>query len=355
MRIIHFSCVAPPEIGGIGRVASKEVSSLQALGHDAHLVSLTTHAGFRFGNAGSIHALKHFVDGADIVHLHYPFYGTMEELARLRRQGAIKKLVVTLHMDATATGIRGSIFRLHRALFQKKILDAADVLLASSRDYVEHSSFADVAARTIELPFGIDEEIFRPGEADHEKFGLKKDAPVVLFVGGMDTAHAFKGIPHLLNAMVSLSDTQLLLVGDGDQRKHFEKMAMTLGITDRCHFVGKLKDEDLVKAYRTADVFTLPSTSGAEAFGLVALEAQACGVPVVASNLPGVRTVVSSDGRRVPPGDENALAQALKEVTEGRGDMARAVRCRDFVLERFTWKKHMEGLIQAYENRSSHE
>lgn len=351
MRVIHLSCTAPPDIGGIGRVAAKEVALLNAQGIEAYQVSLSTHAGFRFGNAGSIHALEHFVRDTDIVHLHYPFYGTAGAVARLKRKGVIKKLVMTVHMDATAGGLRGLVFDFHRRFFQDQILSTADALLVSSRDYARHSSYRSVAETAIELPFGVDEQLFSPGVGDPVRFGLSPEKPVVLFVGGMDTAHAFKGVEVLLRAMGRLNGVQLLLVGEGDRRKTYEAQSVALGIAERCHFVGKLGEEMLAFAYRSADVLVLPSTSAAEAFGLVAIEAQACGIPVVASNLPGVRTAVANGetGLLVPPGQEGELAQALSRVIFDEGTAhAMAQRARARVLERFTWTAHMDGLIQTY-------
>lgn len=351
MRIIHFSCIAPPDIGGIGRVAAMEVASLVERGVDAHLVSLTTHAAFRFGNAGSIHAVEHLVRDADIVHLHYPFYGTAGTLARLRREGTIKRLVVTLHMDATSRGPKGWLFDLYRAAFQPKILASADALLVSSKDYAAHSSFASVADKAIELPFGVDEVRFSPGPSDRSRFGLSDSIPVILFVGGMDRAHAFKGVDVLLRAAVKVPDAHLLLVGDGKLRKSYERLASDLGIVSRCHFAGSVKDDGLVAAYRSADVLAFPSTSAAEAFGLVAVEAQACGIPVVASNLPGVRTVVADGetGFFVPVRDVDALADRLNRILKDadvRRKMGESARQR--VLDKFTWTKHMDGLMKVY-------
>jgi glycosyltransferase involved in cell wall biosynthesis len=351
MRVIHLSCVAPPDIGGIGRVAAKEVALLKEHDIDAHHVSLTTHAGFRFGNAGSVHALDHFVRDADIVHLHYPFYGTAGAVARLKRNGTIKRLVITLHMDATAGGPKGAIFELHRKLFQDKTLSVADMLIVSSRDYARHSSYRRVAERAVELPFGVDEKLFSPGRGNRARFNLSEDKPVVLFVGGMDKAHDFKGIDILLAAIARLKDVQLLLIGEGGMRKEYASRADTLGIGGRSMFAGKLAEANLVTAYRSADVLALPSTSAAEAFGLVAVEAQSCGIPVVASDLPGVRTVVADHetGILVPPKDEAALAQALLRLTSDRATAERMSRqARERVLERFTWSAHMVKLEELY-------
>ena len=134
-------------------------------------------------------------------------------------------------------------------------------------------------------------------------------------------------------------------------RKDYEGLAEKLGVAARCEFRGRVAQDDLAAAYQGADVLVLPSISGAEAFGLVALEAQSCGLPVVASDLPGVRTVVAHEqtGLLVQPRDERALSQALTRLCADpilRRQMGERARAR--VLERFTWDKHTDELIQIY-------
>ncbi len=353
-RVVHFSCVAPPDIGGIGSVAAEEVLRLQNLGFDAHLISLTTHPSTRFGNAGNIYGIEHFVREADIVHLHYPFFGTAKKLATLRTSGKISRLVVTFHMDATAKGVKGRIFDLYRSRIQPEILSAADAILVSSLDYARESSAKDFESKFIELPFGIDEHEFYPIEEKENEAsaGIKRIPNQILFVGGMDTAHAFKGVDHLLHALVELPEARCVLVGDGDLRASYESLARKLGLERRVQFKGRLDRKDIVREFQSATVFAFPSTSSAEAFGLVAVEAQACGTPVVASNLPGVRTVVRNGetGFLIPVGDRHALAASLKKLLDDPALLSRfSSAARKNVLANFTWARHMDGLVRVYE------
>jgi glycosyltransferase involved in cell wall biosynthesis len=136
-------------------------------------------------------------------------------------------------------------------------------------------------------------------------------------------------------------------------RPSYERLAVSLGLQDRVRFVGRLNDVDVPLFYRSLDLCVFPSTSSAEAFGLVALEAQGCGIPVIASDLPGVRTVIQDGktGLLVKPNDKRALAQAIDEILRDP-DRRRLMgeRARQNVLERFTWSKHMEGLMGVYES-----
>lgn len=353
MRILHLVCVSPPDVGGMGAVAAHEVAMLRECTIDAGIISLTTHALIRIGNVGLIRSLDRLVRSADIVHLHYPFYGVAGRVAALKRKGHIKKLIMTLHMDATAPGWKGKIFDLHRKWWQSEIVDTADALIVSSRDYAEHSSFRTIASRVIEIPFGVNETTFIPGSVASDRFGIPSDANVVLFVGGMDTAHAFKGVDVLLRSLARLPATAWgVFVGDGNLRSQYEKVANELGLQRRVRFLGRVSEMDLPDVYRLAKVVACPSISGAEAFGLVAVEAMACGIPVVASALPGVRTVVDNEvtGYVIPPKDVFALTarlQCLLEHPELRTRLGRAGRER--VLARYTWGRHMDGLLSVYE------
>ncbi len=408
MNVLHLSCIAPPETGGIGQAASEIVKRLRDRGVDATLAAPAKRSKteekdpawvtrlpslFRIGNAASLSGLKPLMKAADVVHLHYPFFGTAEAVAQdclwMR-----KPLVMTFHMDATSDGLASMVFDssilsrvvglqalrkllvaipdgFYRLAVQPAVLRAAKKIFVSSFDYADHSSLKGFRKahpeQVIELPFGVDHAHFLLASRESRVasrrtlFGddsrlATHDARIIGFVGGMDAAHAFKGLPVLLKAMTQLPENvHALLVGDGPQRASFEKMATELGIAARCHFVGRVPSEKLADAYRAMDVFAFPSTNQAEAFGLVAVEAMSCGIPVVASNLPGVRSVVAdgTTGLLVPPSDPTVLADALRRLLENdslREGMGRAARER--VVSRYDWGRHVETLMQIYRDVS---
>jgi glycosyltransferase involved in cell wall biosynthesis len=370
MRIVHICSVAPPQGGGMGAVAYQEVKRLRALGMDATLVAPNTtfniqHStnedgvshlpAYRIGNVGRLMGLDLIVKDADVVHLHYPYYFTAGRLAALRRQGKIKKLVMTLHMDATDKGWRWLAAEGHRRLFQKRVLDAADLLLVSTLDYARHSSFAPWVEdpRLHELPFGVDTETYRPSSLvpSPSSFGIPEGAKVVGTVSVMDRAHPFKGIDVLLRAAAILSpDVHVLLVGDGDRRKNYEQMAKELGFGERVHFTGRLEQSDLVKALQSMDVFAFPSTSRAEAFGLAMLEAMACGIPVVASDLPGVRAVAQGAGLIVPVNEPVALAESLRRLLDDSTSRMNFSKAALSKATQYSWDNHTRVLLAHYQN-----
>ena len=369
MRIIHLSCVAPPEIGGIGSVALREVAGLRGRGIDARLIAPemvegqadTDTRGFverlpawRLGNGAVLKGLSSKINQADVIHLHYPFFGVAEWLLWRRRRIPV---VMTFHMDATPQGWKGVVAAFQRLLIQPFLLSHAATVLVSSYDYAQRSSlepwYAAHPDRVKELPFGVDTEVFCPGPAVRPRFMIPENAPTFIFVGGLDKAHSFKGIFELLLAFSKIEPSaHLMVVGEGDLRPAYEEQARTLGVSLRVHFLGRLDQATLVDAYRSADVFVFPSTTSAEAFGLAALEAEACGKPVIASDLPGVRTVVQQgvSGLLVQPKNIEGLSSAMASLTANPEQRIRmGDGARRLAVERFSWEKHLDGLIEVYQ------
>ena len=339
MRVAVVVSTYPPYPGGMGNAAASHVEALKAAGHDVVVFSpgVNLRPLFRVGNSACVPQLLWRLRGFDAVELHYPFFGGAEWVWLWKRTfGRRKRLAVMYHMDAVGSGLFGAIFRLYRALFLKPILRAADVVLTASRDYLASSQAAFIRddARVRETPFGVDTERFRP------RPDIRKEEPLALFVGGLDRAHYFKGVPVLLEAFARtlkvLPEARLAIVGDGDLRASYERRALELGIEKRVWFVGKAPDAHLQECYGHARVHVLPSVDRSEAFGIVTLEAAACGVPSIVSDLPGVRTVVEDGvtGLRVAPGDVAALARALTDLLNagsraeamGRAARERALR-----------------------------
>ncbi|MFA7087799.1 MAG: glycosyltransferase, partial [Patescibacteria group bacterium] len=147
---------------------------------------------------------------------------------------------------------------------------------------------------------------------------IKKNRLDLLFVGGLDTAHYFKGVDILLKSLSGITSRpwRLLIAGEGDRRPYYESLAVKLNLEKKVEFRGKLTDEELVRSYQNSDLLILPSINNNEAFGLVLIEAMACGVPVIASNLPGVRNVFNNhqQGLLVEPGNADDLKKKLEFI-----------------------------------------
>jgi glycosyltransferase involved in cell wall biosynthesis len=207
----------------------------------------------------------------------------------------------------------------------------------------------------VEVPDGVDSDHFCPeGDSEVRKgYRIPEEAKLILFVSALDRAHHFKRLDLLLQAVSKLpEDCWLLVVGDGDMRHTFEEQAASLGIAGRTVFAGRIDHHDLPSFYRCADLKVLPS-SPPESFGLVLVESLACGTPVVASDIPGVRTVVDEgqDGFLVQSENLQALVTGLQSMLaispEKRQRMGLAGRRK--VEARYTWRGIVEQLLDLYE------
>ena len=375
MRIAHVTATFPPSYSGTGVVCYYNALGLARLGHPVTVFTAadaSTQAAdpteftvrrlpalFRLGNAPFLPGLLR-LSGFDLVHLHYPFYFGAE-MVWLGALSSGLRYVVTYHQDVLFPGLLRWPERLHHRMVGKRILDRASRILATSLDYARASRLqpwlGQGPQKVQELPNGVDAERFRPGldsSAWRARYGLRTAERVVLFVGALDRAHYFKGVPVLLQALASLKgeNTRLLLVGEGDLRASYEQQAHLLGLSDRVRFCGRVSDRDLPAHYALCDLLVLPSTTLGEAFGVVLLEAMACGKPVVASNLPGVRSVVSDgqDGLLVRPRDVPDLATKMQMLLDD------APRCQEMgklgrakVEARYNWPVIIPRLLQVYE------
>ncbi len=244
--------------------------------------------------------IRRELDAFDLVHLHYPFFGTAGIVRKWKKSHPQTPLVITYHMDTRAPDWRGLIFKLYAKFWMPGILRSADALVTSSFDFMAQSDarvlFAADKSAWHEIPFGVDADTFQPRPKPEElfkQFNLNPTKETLLFVGGLDKAHYFKGVPILLDALVKLQygykkDLQVIIAGDGDLRPQFEERARITKLSS-VRFVGHVDDEMLPYVYNMADLFVLPSINRGEAFGLVLLEAMASGVPVIATDLPGAK------------------------------------------------------------------
>ena len=371
MKIAQVVSTFPPYKGGMGNVAYHFSHSLIAFNHHISVLtplydadkalaheSLSTGLEVKrlkpllaFGNAAVLADLPAALKGADIIHLHYPFYGSAFLVALYRclfpRQC---RLLVHYHMDTRARGWKGLVFDWYRYLIAPWVFRAADVITCASLDYVKHGDLASYYAKHkqkfVQVPFGVDTARFFPGEQQ-----LKQ----ILFVGGLDKAHYFKGLDILFNAFAGLAGRlegySLMVVGSGDLLADYRSLAAELGISDRVIFRDRVDDLELATIYRESAFLVLPSINSGEAFGLVLLEAMSSGIPVIASNLPGVRSVFKNGqhGYLAEPGDADDLAKKIWQLA-GNDQLRQAMgeAARQLVLERYTWRKAADQLNELY-------
>jgi glycosyltransferase involved in cell wall biosynthesis len=245
---------------------------------------------------------------------------------------------------------------------ERQILEQSDCVVATSpqeldqlRSFVSHKGNIEV------IPCGTDTQIFRqlPQSDARSQLGLSETEKIVLYVGRFDPR---KGIETLVRsfAKVATANTitplRLVIVGgshtdqaDNWEQARIQQLVQELGIADQTTFVGAVSHERLPLFYTAADVCVIPSHY--EPFGLVAIEAMACGTPVIASNVGGLKFTVVPDetGLLVPPQDIDGFAIAIEQVLNREDWSAQAsTKAAHWVQENFSWTGVAAQLSELY-------
>ncbi len=359
-----------PTYGGSGAVATELGLGLARRGHEVHFISYAQP--FR---------LIHFIDGVyfhevevnryplfeyppyslalavtmhevarrealDLLHVHYAIpHATAGWIARdmLRDGGRDVKLVTTLHgTDITLVGQDPSYWSITRFSIEK-----SDRITAVS-DWLRERTHRDFDCErcAIEvIPNFVDPKIYDRDRYRGRHLLARAGEKVVMHISNF---RAVKRIPDLMQVFARVAHAvpaRLILVGDGPERQRAAEIAADLGIGERVVFLGKI--DSVAELLASADLFLLPSEQ--ESFGLVALEAQASGVPVVGSSGTGLDEVVEHGvtGYLHTVGAVEAMAASAISVLsdEARWD-AFSGASRDRALERFT----IDRIVPRYES-----
>jgi D-inositol-3-phosphate glycosyltransferase len=285
----------------------------------------------------------HVVTGAgvDVIHGNYWLSGMVGH--RLKHELDVP-LVSTFHTLARVKAEGGDLEPTWRDRAEAEIIGCSDVICVSCPEEERQFRrlYGDPAGRLEVVPPAVEHAFFAPGDRGGARraVGLPTDRPIVLFVGRIQP---LKGPDVAVAAMAHVPGALLVVVGgasgaDGRHEvAHLERLVHELDLRDRVVFVAPRPHHILSSYYRAADVVVVPSRS--ESFGLVALEAAACGIPVVASAVGGLLNVVHDGvtGLLVEGRDPARFGRAIREVLDdpvGAAEMgsAAAVRAR-----RFTW------------------
>jgi len=278
---------------------------------------------------------------ADIVHLHWPNPSAV--LAYLA-SGHRGRLVITYHSDVVRQRILAAAF----TPILRAVLKRAAAIIVSSPNYIDGSYvLPEFRDRCRVIPFGVSSDYFDQFDPQtvariREEYGPR----IVLGVGRMVY---YKGFEHLVRAMADV-DAHLLLIGKGPLREPLSQLATELGVAARVTFLSEVND--IRPYYRAADVFALSSVMRSEAFGIVQLEAMACGKPVINTQLDSGVTFVSPhgiSGLTVPPADAVALGGAINELLDRpdwRAELGAGARQR--VAHNFTVSKMVQSTLALY-------
>ena len=328
LRVLHVGKYYPPVPGGMERVLQVLCEQERRV-IDSRVLAVNTAARTRtevwdgvpvtrvgrVASIGSVGVCPTFPlelrrRSADVTVIHEPNPLALVSDFLARGSGP---LVVWYHSEVLRPAWK---YRLMYRPFLRRVLDRAARIVVSSPRLVEHARELQAYRRKCAvIPFGVELERFELADS-HARRALelrRRRGPIVLFVGRLVP---YKGVSVLLDAMRDVDGTAFI-VGTGPLADPLREQARRAGIADRIVFAGDVDDHELVALYHACDVFVLPSVTHAEAFGMVQIEAMACGTPVISTDLPSGVPWVNQHGETglvVPPGDSAALAAAISRL-----------------------------------------
>ena len=347
MRILIVVSEAPPIVSGVSRCIDRVVRGLQAQGATVDVLSSNDIRRWTFGEArisslvGRWPGVSRDLDSYDVVNLHGPA-PTMSDaflaLFRTRRSPRRPALVYTHHSCIDIGGL-GPLCRIYDAV-AVRLASLADRLIVTTPSYAEMVRRPGGPPIDV-IPWGVD---MTPSVPRRER--IPSTGPLrVLFVGQM---RPYKGVGVLIDAVAGQEDIRLTIAGGGPLAEEHRRHAAGTG-ADNIAFTGRIPDEELSRLYLEHDVIVLPSTTRAEAFGLVLLEGMIAGCVPVASDLPGVRDVAGGTGVLVPPGNEAALRDALLSLAADRERVSRLGEASRRAALALPWDAVSRAYMVAFE------
>ncbi|MBI4803883.1 MAG: glycosyltransferase [Desulfovibrio sp.] len=336
MRVLHLGKYYPPVQGGVetvtfqvaegmtkrgvrsdilcfnpgGPTVSEQWNGYTVTRADTPRVAFSTPLSMDF-----IRLLRKAAPAYDILHLHCP--NPMAALAlRLVNPGA--KVVLHWHSDVIR---QKYINKAYRLFFGNWLANRADAVIGATGAHVEVSEYAAAfAGKAHIIPFCLDPEPYAPGTVDQDILArLREEHVGKKAVFALGRLISYKGFDVLIQAATRLpGDWVVLIGGSGPMEPQLRELVEAKGLTGKVHLVGKIPQEALSAYYHFCRVFCLPSITRAEMYGMVQLEAMACGRPVVSTRIPGSGVPLVNahgvTGLTVPPGDSSALANAVMEI-----------------------------------------
>ncbi len=303
----------------------------------------------------------------DLLYSHYWLSGEVACLLRPQLAASWAHTAHTLGLVKNRTLADGARpeprLRIH---VEGEIAQQADLLIASTADeaYDLMDLYGAERERVAVVPPGVDLSMFQPMDrADARREIGYGNGRLLLFVGRLER---LKGVEVAIRALALLrdrrhDDVRLLILGedshegDESEKDRLKAIASEVGVRDRVDFIGSVAHHELPYFYAAADVCVMPSYS--ESFGLVALEAQSCGCPVVASGVSGLRSVVRDEvsGYLIDGHDSAAYAERIGRVLEDRELAEQMGRRGRLLAQRFSWTRtadRLEVLFDALVERN---
>jgi L-malate glycosyltransferase len=311
MKKLKIGITCYPTVGGSGVVATELGKMLAEKGHEIHFISssmpfrlnriyhnifyhqveVNQYSVFQYPPYDIALASKMAEvanrENLDILHVHYAIPHAVCAILAKQMSKVDVKIVTTLHgTDITVLGYDPSLTEAIKFGIEK-----SDVVTAVSRSLIEQTHELIQPDKQIETVYNfIDERIYQKRDANHLKkeFGIMDNEKVVIHVSNFRPVKRVQDVVKTFARISAAMPAKLLLVGDGPEMTPVCRLVKKLGLTDKIHLLGK--QENLDELYSISDLKLLLSEK--ESFGLVALEAMACGVPCIGTNVGGMPEVI---------------------------------------------------------------
>lgn len=375
-KVALVVCAWPPQGGGIGNNASYHLQNLIARGYQAKAftpsyknIKNSGEAAVSYlpvilpiGKAGFLLSLFWKLKEFDLIHLYYPFFGTDLIILLFKIFHPRIKLILHYQMDAVGQGLQKLMFKLHLKLFLGPLVSASDKIIVLSWDNAHNSYLKPYLIKYknkfVAIANGIETALFRPQPKKMEllrKYNLSISHQVIIFVGGLDSQHFFKGVDILLKSFSEVAaknqEARLMIIGEGNKKRNYQELTDKLEVQEKVIFTGWLANEQLADYYNLGTLFVLPSTQRTESFGIVIAEAQACGLPAIVSNWPGSRQTIAEGqtGLLVEPKNSRDLTQKINLLLNDenlRRSMKEAAIKR--ATEKYAWSEVIKKIDQLY-------
>ena len=352
MRVLHIGKFFPPFAGGMENFMGDLLPALNRIdgvscaalvhGHTEYTNTLDDYQGvpiYRVPCYGRLlyaplsPAFPRWLERAigefrpDLLHIHMPNTSAFWCL-RNRRAKSLPWLV-HWHADVVASQLDRRLSFAYSAYrpFEQRLLARSDRIIVTSEPYLAASSaLARWRERCRVIPLGLKPALSAPSaDALKQAERLWQNYNLRLLCVGRLTY--YKGHEVLLEALANCPQVRLLIAGSGERRSLLEKCIKALGLDARAGLLGYAEPSLLNALLASCDVFCLPSLERTEAFGVALLEAMRCGKPVIASDIPGSGTGwllrSSQAGLTVPPGQPEALAEAIQTLAHNPGQRER--------------------------------
>lgn len=288
----------------------------------------------------------------DLIHLHFP--DPMSHLAAMALPADIPR-IISWHADVIRH--RG-LLHFYRPLLRKAIRTAAAIIVATPAHVSSSPELSQIAdpARIHVIPYGFDLSRYLAPAPQAAEIRARFPGKIIFALG----RHVYyKGFDVLIRAMANLgNDTHLIIGGTGPLTSEWRALAEREGLAGRVHFPGLINEDDLPAYYQASTLFCLPAVSTAEAFGIVQVEAMACGKAVVSTRLGNGVDFVNVDGQTgftVTPRDVGALTNALVRILDDDGLRARLeVNARRRAIEEFSLEAMGEKMLTVYRSCLQH-